>query len=375
MPDPDPRPSGRAEVIGRGVAWSARWTLRWLVLVAGAILIGLVIQQLWSVLLPVLLALVLATVLAPLSRLLEHRLRVPRALAALTAVLAAVAVVVLTGFLVAPAVVSELANVAESASGGLAELERWVVGSSRFDVTQSQVQAVVEAAQDRLRSSASGIASGVLVGVNAITGALVNLVLALVLCFLFLKDGHRFVPWLSRVAGQRVGGHLGEVACRAWDTLGGFIRTQAMVGLIDAVLIGAGLLIVGVPLVVPLAILTFVAAFAPIVGAITVGALAVLVALVSNGWVDALIILGVVLLVQQLEGNVLLPWLQGRNLRLHSAIVLLSVVLGSTLFGVVGAFLAVPVVAVAADVLRYLDELVLARTGEDRPAAAEEGGG
>ncbi len=160
---------------------------------------------------------------------------------------------------------------------------------------------------------------------------------------------------------------------RAWTTLGGFVRTQALVGLIDAVLIGTGLLLVGVPLALPLAVLTFIAAFAPIVGAVSVGALAVLVTLVANGWVSALIVLGIVLGVQQLEGNVLLPWLQGRSLRLHAGVVLLTIILGSTLFGVAGAFLGVPLVAVLAVVLRYLDELVRDRTAPPEPAPAPDG--
>jgi predicted PurR-regulated permease PerM len=177
---------------------------------------------------------------------------------------------------------------------------------------------------------------------------------------------------VRELSGPEVGRHLSEVGSRSWDTLAGFVRTQALVGLIDAVLIGLGLLVVGVPLALPLAVLTFVAAFAPIIGAVTVGGLAVLVALVSEGWGAALIILVVVLLVQQLEGNVFLPWLQGMTLNLHAGVVLLTVVLGSTLFGVAGAFLGVPLVAVAAVVLRYLDEAVTNRVGEQGdPAEAQ----
>ncbi len=136
--------------------------------------------------------------------------------------------------------------------------------------------------------------------------------------------------------------------------------------------IGAGLLVLGVPLALPLALLTFLAAFAPIVGAVAVGALAVLVALAANGWVTALLVLGLVLLVQQLEGNVLLPWLQGRSLDLHAGVVLLSIVLGSTLFGVVGAFLAVPVTAVGVVVARYLHEQA---SGESVPDGRRHGAG
>jgi predicted PurR-regulated permease PerM len=177
-----------------------------------------------------------------------------------------------------------------------------------------------------------------------------------VLAFLFVKDGDRFLPWLHRVAGPRAGGHLGVVLSRVWGTLGGFIRAQVLVSLIDAVLIGIGLLIVGVPLALPLAVLTFLGGFVPVVGAVVAGALAVLVALVSNGFTAAMIVLGIVLLVQQLEGNVLQPILQGRSLQLHAAVVLLAVTAGSSLYGIAGAFLAVPVTAAAATVLRYLFE-------------------
>jgi putative heme transporter len=128
------------------------------------------------------------------------------------------------------------------------------------------------------------------------------------------------------------------------------------VALIDAVLIGVGLVIVGVPLAVPLAVITFLGGFVPIVGAFVAGALAVLVALVSDGFTAALIVLAIVVAVQQIEGNVLQPVLQSRSLKLHAAVVLLAVTAGSTLYGIAGAFLAVPVVAAAAVVLRYLGE-------------------
>jgi len=150
------------------------------------------------------------------------------------------------------------------------------------------------------------------------------------------------------------------------------VRAQAIVSLVDAVLIGGGLLIVGVPLALPLAVLTFLGGFIPIVGAFVAGALAVLVALVSNGFTAAVIILVVVLAVQQIEGNVLQPILQARSLGLHSAVVLLAVTAGSTLYGIAGAFLSVPAAAAAAVVVRYLGELIDGRTG---PAPGETAAG
>lgn len=354
-------PATRETVIGSGIAWLSRWTARWVVIAVGLVLVGIVVQQLWSILLPVVLALVLTTVLQPPARFLERRLRFPPALAAGSAVVGTILLVALVITFIAPSVGSQVTDIASNASDGLTKLQKGLADSG-LDVSQKQADSVVNAVQDRLSSSASSIAAGVVVGVGAVTNLLINLLLTLVLSFFFLKDGRRFLPWLARLTGRRVGTHVVEVGSRAWGTLGGFVRTQALVGLIDAVLIGLGLVVVGVPLVLPLVVLTFLAAFAPIVGAVTIGAVAVLVALVANGWVAAVIVLAVVLVVQQLEGNVFLPWLQGKSLNLHAGVVLLAVVLGSTLFGVAGAFLSVPFVAVAAVVLRYLDEVVTART-------------
>lgn len=155
-----------------------------------------------------------------------------------------------------------------------------------------------------------------------------------------------------------------------WDTLGGFIRTQALVSLIDAVFIGAGLLILGVPLAPVLAILTFIGGFIPIVGAFVAGALAVLVALVANGLTTAIIVLIIILAVQQIEGNVLQPVLQSKSMKLHAVIVLLAVAAGSSLYGIVGAFLAVPVAAVAAVVIRYIGEQIDERASDNEPMPA-----
>jgi predicted PurR-regulated permease PerM len=262
--------------------------------------------------------------------------------------------------------VGQADDIAADASSGLQQVQDQVQGSDL--VTQDQIDRAIQATQDRLANSADSIASGVLGTLGAVGSGLVTVVLTLLLTFFFLKDGRRFRPWLHAMTGQRAGPHVVAVLDRSWVTLGGFIRTQALVSLIDAVFIGVGLLVVGVPLAVPLAVLTFFGGFVPIVGAFVVGAIAVLVALVSVGWVGALIVLGIIVAVQQLEGNVLQPWLQSKVMQLHPAVVLLAVTLASTLFGIVGAFLAVPVVAVLAVLLRYLDDVVAERTTPVEPA-------
>lgn len=353
-------PPSREQVIGGGVERLAHWTLRLLVVAAGAVLLGLAVGKLWSILFPVVLAIIVASVLQPPARWLERRLHLPSALSAAVVVLGTIGILVGIAALIAPSIAEQVGQVAGNASGGLTTIQDYV-RTSGLDISNKQIDTVVAAAQERLQSSASSIASGVLVGVSAITSALVVLVLTLVLTFLFVKDGRRFLPWTARVAGERVGAHLIEVGTRSWGTLGGFIRTQALVGLIDATLIGLGLVIVGVPLAFTLSVLTFFAAFVPILGAFVIGGVAVLVALVSNGVGAALIILALILAVQQLEGNVLLPALQARSMNLPAAVILLAITLGSTVFGVTGAFLAVPVTAVGAVILRYLNEVVALR--------------
>ncbi|CUR55805.1 conserved membrane hypothetical protein [metagenome] len=360
LTQPTAAPS-REHVIGDGLIWAATWSLRWLLIIFGAYVAGDLIGRAWTILLPLMLALILTTVLQPPVRVLRQQLNCPAGLAAGLVLLAGAAVVVAFGFVIAPSVGSQSGDIANDASAGLQRLQD-LVQKSEF-VTRDQIETVIAAAQDRLTSSASSIASGVLVGVSAVTSAAITVIITIVLTFFFLKDGSNFLPWLRSATGPRAGGHLEKVLTESWSTLGGFIRTQALVSLIDAAFIGLALFLVGVPLALPLAILTFFGGFVPIVGAFVVGAIAVLVALVSNGWVGALIILVVILVVQQLEGNVLSPWLQSRTMKLHPVIVLLSVALGSTLFGVVGAFFAVPVVAVAAVILRYLNQVVTTRAG------------
>ncbi|ROR90537.1 AI-2E family transporter [Nocardioides aurantiacus] len=346
----------REKVIGRGLAWVATWSGRLVLVTLAAIVVGLIIKYTWTILFPVVLALVLATVLAPVSKFLRARAGVPSGLAAAATLVGFLGVFVVAGFAIAPSVVGQSEDIVKSTNAGLQKLQDYVQGLDF--VSSAQIDNGLQRLQEQISGSASSIASGVITGVSAVTNGLITLVITLILTFMFLKDGRRFLPWLRRMAGPRAGGHLQEVGNRSWRTLGGFIRTQALVSLIDAVLIGAALLFVGVPLAVPLAVLTFFAGFIPIVGAVVAGLVAVLVALVSNGLTGAIIILVVILLVQQLEGNVLSPWLQSKSMQLQPAVVLLSVTLGSTLFGITGAFLAVPVVAVIAVVLRYLDDVV-----------------
>ena len=285
---PAPVVHDRGAAIGQGFTWLATWSLRLLLVAAAAVVLGLLVGRLWSVVLPVLLALLLASVLWPPTAWLRRR-GVPPALAAAAVLLGSL--VLLFGLLgsLAPSVASQVGDIAVQAGQGLRKVQAYVTGPP-LNLADAQVDAAVQGLTDRLQGSAAALASGVLTGVTAVGSLLVTGALALVLTFFFIKDGPRFLPWLRHVVGARAGDHLEVVLTRSWATLGSFIQGQAVVGLVDAVLIGIGLVLVGVPLALPLAVLTFFGGFIPIVGAFVVGALAVLVALVTKGTTAALIV-------------------------------------------------------------------------------------
>ncbi|MDK8797881.1 AI-2E family transporter [Corynebacterium sp. MSK044] len=353
----------RAKVIaGDGKAASA-WALRFIVVVIASVFLFKIIGYVWVGVLPLLLALIFCTVLWPPVRWLRNH-KVPSALAVFLVLITFFGAIGGLFAAMAPMIKTQSVDLYRQSEEGVRRILGWIETSSPFDVNTAQIQEAVERIGEFVRGQASNIASGVVTGVGAVTSIGTTLLLMLVLTFFFLKDGDSFLPWLRKYAGQRAGWHLSEVLMRSWNTLAGFIRTQAIVSLVDAVFIGVGLVILGVPLAPVLAVFTFFGGFIPIIGAFTAGALAVVVALVSNGLTNALLVLGLVILVQQLEGNVLSPILQSRSMNMHAAIVLLSVAVGGTLFGIVGAFLAVPIAAVFAVWFRYWAEMVSLRTGE-----------
>lgn len=351
-----PRGRDRGDLIGVGGMWLAKWSLILVAVSAGAWVLGWIISALWVIVLPALLAIIVATVLWPPTKWMM-RVGLPAAAAAATSLIVFFLVIGGIITLIVPSVVDSAPELVDKASAGVSQVQNWLKGPP-VNLQDEQIDSAVSAILSRLQDSGTAIASGVFTGVSAAGSILVTLALVLVLTFFFIKDGLKFVPWMHGFTGSRAGGHLAEVLARMWATLGGFIRTQAIVSLIDAFFIGLGLVILGVPLALVLATLTFLGGFVPIVGAFVAGALAVLVALVANGPTTALIVLVIIIAVQQLEGNVLQPILQSRSMNLHPAIVLLAVSGGASVFGIVGAFLAVPAAAVAAVLIRYVSEQI-----------------
>jgi putative heme transporter len=216
---------------------------------------------------------------------------------------------------------------------------------------------VDRAIDEGLKSVKGGaVANEVLTGAMLLTQWAAGIVLIVVLTFFFVKDGESIWDWIVELFYEERQDTIREAGSRAWASLSAYVQGVFLVATIDAVLIGAGLLILGVPVAMPLIVLTFLAAFFPIVGAFTAGAAAVLVALVANGLPTAVALLAIIVAVQQLEGNVFYPIVVGRKLALHPVGILLALTAGGVLAGVAGAFLAMPVVAVAGAILHFMRE-------------------
>lgn len=320
--------------------------LSWYTLgIAGLLaLVGWVLAQLSLLLVPLVLALFPATLLVPIAAWLEER-GVPDAVASLLAVVSGIVLIAAVIGLMVPLVSQELPRLLESAQQGAEELDRFL---ARAPLGVDGISGLTQRLADQAGSGnedggdqATDAAARVLEG---ITGFL----LLLVILFFYLKDGARLSRAVVSTLPAQVRPVLEEMGERVWETVGPYFRGQLLVALVDAVFIGLGLVLLGVPLALPLAVLIFFGGMFPIVGAVTTGVLAVLVALADGGLTTGLIVAALVLAVQQLESNVLEPLILGHVIDLHPLVVLLSITAGAVLFGVLGAFLAVPVAAVVA---------------------------
>jgi predicted PurR-regulated permease PerM len=342
-------------------AWS--WRLAIILVVVTALVWGL--AQLSFLVIPVLVAGLLAGLLSPVVKALV-RARVPRGLAVAITELGFIALVAGLLTLVGRQISAGFAQLWDEAIAGLAEVQKWL-SEGPLQLTATQLQTYIDDAQHVLQNNQGTLVSGVLsVGSSAghiITGALI----ALFVLVFFLLEGERI--WSFLVGLLPVGARpAADGAGRAgWVSLVSYVRVQVLVAAVDAVGIGVGAAVLGVPLALPLGILVFVSSFIPVVGALVSGAVAVLLALVANGLVNAVIMLVIVVAVQQIESHILQPLVMGRAVALHPVAVVLSVAAGSYLAGIPGALFAVPTLAVVNSAVRYIS----ARAWEtDRAPAA-----
>jgi putative heme transporter len=341
----------------------------WLLIIAAAVIAAFwAAAQLLVVILPVGLALVLATFLHPPTVALCRR-NVPDGLAALLVIAVALGAIGGLVALLAPQTIEEFGELDAGVLGGIEAIQRWLI-EGPLDLSPDQVDRAVEQVEEQLRESAGVLAHGVVAGAMRLIEAIAAGLLAIVVLFFFLKDGERIWGWLWGLAPPHRRDDIREAGDRSWAALAGFLRGQALVALFDAVFIGIALVLIGVPLVLPLVVITFFAAFVPIVGAVTAGAAAVLVALVFEGFVPALLVLGAVIAVQQIESNIFEPFIVGKTVKLHPLAILLAVALGLAIAGILGALVATPIVAVGGAVLSFLRE----KSGDEAAAEGSRAG-
>ncbi|MCZ2857309.1 AI-2E family transporter [Blastococcus sp. VKM Ac-2987] len=317
-----------------GIGWLLFWFLLRLPLVTVAIAV----------------ALLLTAIVQPINRWLAAR-GLPRALAALLSVLLLLGVLVGSGFLIGFRAADQLRNLTRPLAAGIDRIRVWLI-EGPLGLDPQQVTEARNAVVDRIFRLAPEPTAAASMALYALAAV----ILVAFLTFFLLKDGASMWAWVLRLVPARRREQVDGAGSAAWTTLSQYVRGVIIVALIDAVGIGAALLILGVPLWASLTLLTFLGAFVPLFGATVSGAVAVLVTLVTNGFTDAIIVLLAVLVVQQVEGNILQPLIVGRTLRLHPTVILVAVTAGSLLWGLAGALLAVPLVAVAYRVLNHVRE-------------------
>jgi predicted PurR-regulated permease PerM len=341
-----------------------------LVLAAAAYLIIDVLALVTPVTMAVIVALLLAALLGPVERLLR-RWHVPRTPAALLSVLVLVIVVGGAFYLVGRRASGQIDDLRQQLIQGLGRLRHSVI-QTMPGLSPARLDQIVADICRGLQQAAPSPIAGAMSTLEVVGAVL----LAVLLLFFFLRDGDMMWSWLvSRTPGSQAD-RLDRAGRAAWHTLASYTHGIVAIAAVDAVGIGAALVLLHIPLALSLALLTFLCAFIPIVGATLAGAAAALVALVTNGPTDALLVLGAVILVQQLEGNLLHPVVMRRAVHLHPAVTLVAVGAGTLVAGVAGALIAVPVCAVtyhAATGYRQTDAPAVPpqQSDADSPAASK----
>ncbi|MBD3780720.1 MAG: AI-2E family transporter [Micrococcales bacterium] len=348
-----PRGWSAEQSVTPSVRAAAAWSWRFLLIVAAAAAALWLIGYFQMIVVAVAVALLLTVLLTPVARWLRRVARFPRALASITSVLLLLAAVTGLVVIAGRSIAAGFGDLSDQASQGVDEALRWL-SDGPLGIDTVQLDQLVQQGRDQLSANADALLSGALSVTTTVGHVAAGALIALFCTFFFLLDGRTIWSWVVGLLPSSVRERVHQAGRRGIVTLSGYTRTQILVALVDATGIGLGAAILGVPLALPLATLVFVGSFIPIVGAIATGAVAVLVALVAKGWVIALIMLGVVLAVQQIEGHVLQPFLMGHAVSLHPVAVLLVVAAGSMAAGIVGALFAVPIAAVLNTVVLYL---------------------
>ncbi len=335
-----------------GMRIAGAWSWRILVLVAALAVFGFLVVQLRLLIIPVLVAVVLSALLVPFKNFLVRH-RWPRWAAIATAELGTIVVVAGLLFLVVTQVYSGFDDLRNQSITSFNDLKAFLA-SSPLQVSEADFNNYVSQIWTSIQQDSSALISGAAAVGSSVGHVLTGVLLTLFSTLFMLIDGKRIWAWLVHVFPRRARAAVDGAGRTGWATLQSFVKVQILVASIDAVGIAVGAAILGVPLAIPIGVLVFLGSFIPIIGAVVTGAVAVFIALVYNGWVIALIMLGVVLLVQQVEGHILQPLVMGTAVKVHPLAVVLAVAGGSMVAGIPGAFFAVPFVATLNVMINYI---------------------
>ena len=340
------------DVVPRILRVSAALGWRLLVVVAALYVIGTVVSYVAAVVVPVAIALLLAALLAPAVHWMQAR-RVPRGVA--TALVLVGGLVVLGGVLtfVVVTFVRGVPELGSQLTASINDIADWL-RTGPLSLSDTQLRTFQTQILETLNANQASITAGALTTAATVGETVTELLLVVFTLIFFLHDGMGIWQFLLGVVPSRVRTRVDVAGRRGLAALVSYVRATAVVATVDAVAIGIALTVLGIPLAVPLAALVFLGAFIPIIGAVVAGGVAVLIALVAQGLVSALIVLGVVIAVMQLESHVLQPVLLGRAVKLHPLAVVLSIATGLLVGGIAGALLAVPLLAVLNSGIRSL---------------------
>lgn len=338
--------------VPRSLRVAAGWSWRLLLVVAGFAAVLWALARLHSVVIPAAIALLLAALLQPAVAWLRRH-GVHRTLAAVIVLVGGLILVAGTLTLVITEFINNYSDLADRTQAGLNSIQNWLKNGI-FHLSDAQLNNLFQAGQKWISDHRSTLTTGALSTATTAIDILASLFLVLFTLFFFLRDGSKIWRFLVNLLPRAARAPIATAGDQSWRTLTAYVRATVLVAFIDAVGIGIWLTVWRVELAFALAAFVFLGAFIPIIGATLSGAVAVLVALVTHGPVLALIVLGGVIGVQQLEGHVLQPLIMGRAVAIHPLAVILSIASGLVLAGIVGALVAVPVVAVLNTAIRHL---------------------
>jgi predicted PurR-regulated permease PerM len=340
------------ESLPRGVRLAGAWS--WRLLVIGAVIAVAIflIVQLRLIVVPVLIAVLLAALLVPFKDfLIRHRW--PSWLAIVTTLLTLIVVVGGLFYLAIWQVTRQSHALQTQSVAAFDQFRAWLT-TGPLGLTADQIDSAFQSIWTSIQQDSQVFISGALSIGSTLGHVLTGALLTLFSVLFILIDGRSIWGWIVRIFPKNARSAVDGAGRAGWTTLRNFAKVQVLVASIDALGIGLGAFFLGLPLVIPIAVLVFLGSFIPIVGAVITGALAVFIALVFKGWVFALIMLGIVLLVQQIEGHVLQPLIMGTAVKVHPLAVVLAVAAGSLLAGIPGALFAVPFVAVLNVMVHYV---------------------